>query len=70
MARLTKKKNKLHQQVMDLVHSDKLLTYDDKEYILLNYVGDGIGFTGAFFTPEMLSWDFIVSIPVKRTIHF
>ncbi|WP_039296710.1 methyltransferase, partial [Cedecea neteri] len=62
MARLTKKETKLHQQVMDLVHSDKLLTHDGKEFILLNYAGDGIGSTGAFFTPEMLSWDFIIDV--------
>ncbi|NIG74179.1 methyltransferase [Klebsiella sp. Ap-873] len=60
MARLTKKETKLHQQVMDLVYSDQQLTHDDKEFILLNYAGDGIGSTGAFFTPEMLSWDFII----------
>ncbi|HEE9967459.1 TPA: methyltransferase, partial [Citrobacter freundii] len=32
---------------------------DDKEFIFNNYRGDGIGATGAFFTPEMLAWDFM-----------
>ncbi len=60
MAKLTKKETKLHQQVLDLVYSDKPLTYDEKEFILQNYAGDAVGATGAFFTPEMLSWDFII----------
>ncbi|CZV80744.1 methyltransferase [Enterobacter sp. JBIWA008] len=60
MARITKKESALHIQVMDLIHSDKQLTQDDKEFIFNNYKGDGIGATGAFFTPEMLAWDFIL----------
>lgn len=60
MARITKKESANHIKVMALVHSDKQLTQDDKEFIFHNYKGDGIGATGAFFTPEMLAWDFIL----------
>ena len=60
MARITKKESALHIQVMDLIHSDKQLTQDNKEFIFNNYKGDGIGATGTFFTPEMLAWDFIL----------
>jgi len=60
MARITKQQSKLHQQVMDLVHSDKPLSFEEKEFILWNYQGDGIGSTGAFFTPEMFAWDFTI----------
>lgn len=60
MARITKNQSKLHQQVLDLVHSDKVLTFEEKEFILQNYQGDGIGSTGAFFTPEGLAWDFTI----------
>ena len=60
MARITKKESSLHLKVMELVHSDKQLTQDDREFIFNNYKGDGIGATGAFFTPEMLAWDFIL----------
>lgn len=42
MARLTKQETKLHQQTLDLVHSDKILTFDEKEFILQNYQGDGV----------------------------
>ena len=60
MARVTKKESQLHLKVMELVHSDRQLAEDDKEFIFNNYRGDGIGATGAFFTPEMLAWDFIL----------
>jgi hypothetical protein len=43
---------------MDLIHSDKQLTQDNKEFIFNNYKGDGIGAT--VFTPEMFAWDFIL----------
>ncbi|KEA51849.1 methyltransferase [Mangrovibacter sp. MFB070] len=60
MGKLTKKETKLHQQVMDLVHSDRQLTFEEKEFILNNYAGDAVGATGAFFTPEWLGWDFTI----------
>lgn len=60
MARLSKQQTKLHQQALDLVHSDAVLTFEQKEFILGNYQGDGIGSTGAFFTPEGLAWDFSI----------
>ncbi|WP_368894196.1 hypothetical protein [Kluyvera ascorbata] len=46
MARVTKKESTNHNKVMELVHSDKHLTQDDKEFIFNNYRGDGIGATG------------------------
>lgn len=60
MARVTKKESQLRLKVMELVHSDRQLTEDDKEFIFNSYRGDGIGATGAFFTPEMLAWDFML----------
>lgn len=60
MATMSKQQAKLHDQVMNLIHSDAKLSFDDKEFILQNYQGDGIGGTGAFFTPEGLAWDFTI----------
>ncbi|WP_288492969.1 methyltransferase [uncultured Pantoea sp.] len=60
MARISKQQSKLHDQVMQLVHSDSPLNFEQKEFILQNYQGDGIGGTGAFFTPEGLAWDFTI----------
>lgn len=51
MARVTKKESANHNKVMELVHSDRQLTQDEKEFIFNNYRGDGIGATGAFFHP-------------------
>lgn len=47
---------------MDLIHSDKQLSQDDKEFIFNKPKGDGIGVTGAFVTPEMLAFDFIFDV--------
>jgi len=50
MARISKKESANHNKVMELVHSDKQLTQDDKEFIFNNYQGDGIGATGVILT--------------------
>ena len=47
---------------MDLVHSDKTLSHDEIEFIFENYKGDGVGITGAFFTPRGLAYDFILDV--------
>ncbi|MHA3545994.1 class I SAM-dependent methyltransferase [Yersinia enterocolitica] len=60
MGKLTKKETKNHQHALDLIYSDKVLTFDECEFIFDNYAGDAIGATGAFFTPNMLSWDFSI----------
>lgn len=38
MARVTKKESANHNKVMELVHSDRQLTQDDKEFIFNNYM--------------------------------
>lgn len=60
MAKITKKESIQHSKVMDLVHSDKTLSHDEIEFIFENYKGDGVGITGAFFTPRGLAYDFIL----------
>lgn len=42
MARVTKKESQLHLKVMELVHSDRQLAEDDKEFIFNNYRGHGL----------------------------
>ncbi|UQJ95790.1 hypothetical protein ALHIDCOG_00403 [Klebsiella phage CPRSB] len=37
MAKLTKAETKQHNQIMDLVHSDKALTYEEKLFIIENF---------------------------------
>ncbi|QXN69020.1 putative DNA packaging enzyme large subunit [Escherichia phage vB_EcoM_Skers] len=60
MARLSKQEQKLHDRVMELINSDRPLTYEEKEFCYNNYHGDGLGGSGAFFTPEGLAWDFTI----------
>lgn len=52
MARISKKESANHNKVMELVHSDKQLTQDDKEFIFNNYQGDGIGLRGLSLLPK------------------
>ncbi len=63
MAKLTKQETRQHNQIMDLVHSDKALTYEEKLFIIENF-HEG-AFTnnselGAFFTPIGLARDFTI----------
>ncbi|CAM7658023.1 hypothetical protein [Citrobacter sedlakii] len=58
MARIAKRESVLQRKVMDSVHSVKQYAQEHKKFIFTNY--KGIGATGAFFTPEMLAWDFTI----------
>lgn len=53
---------------MDLVHSDTVLNYEQREFVLQNYYGDIVGSTGAFFTPKGLSNDFCLDANSKGRI--
>ncbi|WGH28528.1 hypothetical protein 13VV501A_gene0032 [Vibrio phage 13VV501A] len=60
MAKLTKEEAKKHIKAMDLVKSDKPLTFDEKLFVLENYQesrGGENSFAGAFFTPWELAAD-------------
>ena len=63
--KLTKQQSKLHQQAMELVHSDKSLTWEQRRFILDNYFeaqGQLNALAGAFFTPADLANDFAVEV--------
>lgn len=50
---------------MDLVHSDRVLTLSEREFILENYVeaqGQLNALAGAFFTPMALARDFAIEV--------
>ena len=66
MAKLTKEQSKKHTQAMELVNSDRALTYDEKVFILENYhesQGQLNSLAGAFFTPPGLAHDFSIEVP-------
>lgn len=65
MTKLTKQQSKLHLQAMDLVHSDKVLTWEERKFILDNYFeaqGQLNALAGAFFTPFDLARDLSVEV--------
>lgn len=61
MAKLTKAEIKQHNQILDLINSDKVLTWEEKDFILENYHEGATNVNseaGAFFTPSGLARDF------------
>lgn len=63
--RLSKKQSQLQNQVMELVHSDRRLTEEERYFILENYqesAGALNSLSGAFFTPEGLARDFAIEV--------
>lgn len=65
MAKLTKDETKKHNQVMELINSDKALTFDEKWFIIENFhegANNNNGFAGAFFTPILFARDFALEV--------
>lgn len=63
--KLSKAQAKAHQQAMGLVHSDKVLTEDEKYFILDSFQEGATemnGLVGAFFTPWGLARDFSLEV--------
>lgn len=64
--KLSKAESKKHLQAMDLVHSDRALSIDERAFILENYhesQGQLNSLAGAFFTPEGLARDVSIEVP-------
>lgn len=71
MAKLTKEQSKKHQQCLELINSDKALTWEEKDYIIENYQESYAqlnSLSGAFFTPEGLARDFNLEVPENTEI--
>ncbi len=71
MSKLTKEQSKKHQQCLDLINSDRPLTWEEKDYIVENYQESYAqlnSLSGAFFTPVGLSRDFSIEIPESSDI--
>jgi hypothetical protein len=65
MTKLTKEQSKRHQRAMDLVNSDRALTWEDKWFVLENYhesQGQLNTLAGAFFTPPGLARDAAIEV--------
>ncbi|QMV28967.1 hypothetical protein AP1_0260 [Aeromonas phage AP1] len=71
MAKISKQALKLHNKAMDLVHSDKVLSWDERRFILENYQEGATqmnGLAGAFFTPAMLARDAMIEVNPDRSV--
>lgn len=69
--KLTKEQTKNHAKVMDLVESDKILTFDEKRFILENYhegSSTNNAALGAFFTPWGLARDFCHEVNQSKKV--
>lgn len=65
MAKLTKQEIANHNKILDLINSDKVLTFDEKWFILENYHEGATNInsaSGAFFTPLYYSRDFSLEV--------
>lgn len=63
--KLSKAQIKAHEKVMDLVHSDRPLKDEEKEFILDNFHEGATNINsaaGAFFTPRSLARDFAIEV--------
>lgn len=65
MGKLTKADQIRHQQAMDLINSDKPLTFDQKLFVYENYfesATSNVRQLGSFHTPLSYAWDFELDI--------
>lgn len=63
MAKLSKEQSKRHQQALDLIHSDRRLTLDERIFILEHFhegATEMNSLSGAFFTPWGMAKDFAI----------
>lgn len=66
MVKIPKEVAKRHNLSLDLVHSDRALTLDERIFILENFHEGATnmnGLAGAFFTPEGLARDLSIEVP-------
>lgn len=62
MGKITKEQSKLHDQANDLIHSDKPLSFEEKEFVLENWTPlaeNNVGKGAIFFTPMALARDLV-----------
>src|SRR3990172_7934858 len=71
MGKITKRQTKLHDQVMDLIHSDRSLSRDEIEFCFRNFnplATHNVGKGAIFFTPVDLAWELAVMTQPKGAV--
>lgn len=69
--KLSKEAAKRHKKALDLVHSDKPLTWEERLFVLENFHESAThmnSLAGAFFTPFGLARDLSIEVPGGRVI--
>lgn len=65
MGKLSKASQAQHEKAMNLIHSDKVLSFDDKIFVYENYnesATSNVRQLGSFHTPLSYAWDFELDI--------
>src|SRR3972149_9267496 len=71
MGKITNRQTKLHDQVMDLIHSDRSLSRDEVEFCFQNFnplATHNIGKGAIYFTPFDLAWELAVMTQPKGAV--
>lgn len=69
--KLSKPEARAHARAMDLVHSDRTLSNDERQFIVENYQESASqlnNLVGAFFTPPALARDFSIEVSGRRLL--
>jgi SAM-dependent methyltransferase len=69
--KLSKPEARAHARVMDLIHSDRTLSNDERQFIVENYQESASqlnSLVGAFFTPPALARDFAIEVSGRRVL--
>lgn len=69
--KLSKPEAGAHARVMDLIHSDRALSDDERQFIVENYQESASqlnSLVGAFFTPPALARDFSIEVSGRRLL--
>lgn len=71
MAKISKVQTRAHDAAMQLVHSDRPLTRDEREQVISDYnpmASHNVGKGAIFFTPMGLAWDLAVMCQPKGAV--
>lgn len=69
--KLSKPEARAHARVMDLIHSDRSLSDDERQFVVENYQESAShlnSLVGAFFTPPALARDFAIEVSGRRLL--
>lgn len=69
--KLSKSEARAHARALDLIHSDRTLREDERQFVVAHYQESASqlnGLVGAFFTPPALARDFSIEVSGRRLL--